>query len=420
MNDKPLPGASSTLQGRRRSQEGLDARVTFIPRGNALLAAALAVITLAGGVWGVFGSIPSKAYGQGIIVRQNQHLSPVTALMGGRVSAMQVSRGDVVEEGEVVATVTPPVLVKELELARDRLETMVADLDAFAERQQTEMTARERATERELESLAAALTATRSKAEALGALLRDEEGLLREGLVRRPVFIEYRTDFHDAQSEIEDLKARIERAKADLVAYTAEARERFDERRLEVEDQKRTVGDLEARLTVTTTLQAPISGIVEAIEVGIGDVVEAQDIVLIIATGDPGYEVLTFLHPDEARRVTVGMPVHVVPITVKKAEFGTMRGRVVSVSEEPASPAEIQMLLRNAKLTETFSTLGSPYLCWVALVRDADARSGFVWWSGAGPPFAIEIGTLAAAEIIVREQAPIAWVVPAVLEALDL
>ena len=122
-----------------------------------------------------------------------------------------------------------------------------------------------------------------------------------------------------------------------------------------------------------------------------------------------------------AKRIAPGMDVHVRPASVKKEEHGSMRGRVLSISELGISKAELNAILRNPQLTDVPDGR-RPRRCWPRS-RCSSTRqtpSGFAWWGGRGPPYSVTRGTRVAVDVIVERQAPIALVIPAMRHLLGL
>ena len=177
---------------------------------------------------------------------------------------------------------------------------------------------------------------------------------------------------------------------------------------------------LEAMLTADKTIRAPVAGRVAEILVAVGENVGATDVVMTLTHGSEGIEAIAFLRPDQARRVEIGMPAHVVPSSVKKAEFSAIRGTVISVSRAPISKAYANSFLRNEELAERMTSGGERYLARIKLAEDTKSASGFRWWSGTGPQFPIKIGTLASVEIVLNKRAPVTLVVPALRDLLGL
>ena len=107
-----------------------------------------------------------------------------------------------------------------------------------------------------------------------------------------------------------------------------------------------------------------------------------------------------------AKRIVPGMDIHIRPVSVKKEEHGSMRGRVLSISELSISKAELDAILRNSELTNNLMGDTAPLLAKIEVFLDKGTPSGFAWWGGQGPPFAVTRGTRVAVDVIVDTRRP--------------
>ena len=112
------------------------------------------------------------------------------------------------------------------------------------------------------------------------------------------------------------------------------------------------------------------------------------------------------------KSVRPGMEVRLEPSTVKREEFGTLVGTIMSISEFPITPQGMLAELRNDSLVTRFSRDGAPYAALVRLERDESTTTGYHWAVGRGPQMRLTSGTLARAEITTRHQRPLDLVVP--------
>jgi HlyD family secretion protein len=97
---------------------------------------------------------------------------------------------------------------------------------------------------------------------------------------------------------------------------------------------------------------------------------------------------------------------------VRKEEWGTMLGEIVSISDFPATAEGMRAILQNPELVREFTSGGPPYAARVRLLSSARSPRRYRWSSGEGPPILITAGTLAAASVTVKEERPIAFVIP--------
>ena len=105
---------------RLSSPEQLDQLVQVTnPRGWLALGALGAILLTALG-WGIWGSIPAEADGEGILIRQGGVSDLVTAA-NGQVEEILVKVGDVIAKGQPVARIRQDVIVRQIRDNQARL-----------------------------------------------------------------------------------------------------------------------------------------------------------------------------------------------------------------------------------------------------------------------------------------------------------
>ena len=96
--------------------------------------------------------------------------------------------------------------------------------------------------------------------------------------------------------------------------------------------------------------------------------------VIAIESEGTRLEALVYIPAESGKNVKPGMEVRVEPSTVKREEFGTMVGTVVTVSEFPITPQGMAAVLHNDNLVTRFSHDGPSYAATVSLEQDPSNR----------------------------------------------
>ena len=94
------------------------------------------------------------------------------------------------------------------------------------------------------------------------------------------------------------------------------------------------------------------------------------------------FQVMALLRGKTRKRAAPGMEAHIVPDSIKKEEYGSMRGRVIAVSDEDVSVEHVEQIVHNDLLTKNLFGGEPALLAYVELVPTKDNPSGFEWWSG--------------------------------------
>ncbi len=162
---------------------------------------------------------------------------------------------------------------------------------------------------------------------------------------------------------------------------------------------------------------SPYSGRIVELLIDVGSPIEKNAPLMSLEGLNPAGRVdlvaVIYMAPAEGKKIRPGMEVQVSPSTVRREEYGFMRGQVASVGQFPATPQGMLRVLGNSELVKTLSAVGAPIEVRVTLSADAANTSGYAWSSPAGPPLQVDSGTLCAAWITLEQRRPISLMIPA-------
>ena len=401
------------------SPEQLDrALAVTSSRGWLALTAVLTIFVAVVG-WSFLGRVPTYVQGNALLLNRGGQLVDAVSIGQVRLDTLEVAVGDEVAEGQVVAVGSNIELAERLANARAQAAELERALEeerqAVAEEGDSALAnaARERQRLDEIEA------AARASVETAEAILGDNLELYGEGVVPRPAVERSQQDLNLARREL--LAVLRER---DVLEASEERRENTDAARLREAEARllaaqRQVGELEV-MTRAGRIGAPVSGRVIEIKAATGTLLGPGQSVLSIRTGSDELEALIYIPPTGGPQVEAGMEVLVSPITIRREEFGSIRGVVESLSPFPVSFEGIVAELQNRDLASTFSEQGPPYSGRVTLLRDPETASGFAWTSPRASEETLTSGTLATVEIRTQQQRPITMVIPAIREFLGV
>jgi HlyD family secretion protein len=396
---------------RLSSPDQLDRLVTVTsPIGWAALAA-LGLLLAAIVGWGVLGHIPTRLEGAGILVSRGGQVYDAMAPAGGTL-AQVAPIGTHVDKGDVVATLDDTEGGQDLQHARSVLAEQEELLAQLIRRLDDEIAARIKVDAQQRENLRAIIESAKQRQEFYAESLRTELPVVATGFITKR-FVQ------DTRQQLDMAEQEGRRARNDLLRLDAEELDQKGRRDTDVWRQqqavnaaRRTVEELSIRVARGTRIVSPIAGHVTEVKASVGTVVPVGKPILSIEIAGEGLELVMYVPPEHGKEITAGMEVRIEPATVKKEEFGTLIGRVLTVSEFPISADGMMATLQNSQLVTRFSAHGAPYAARVSLAADPNSRSGYAWTSAKGPSVVLSSGTTATAEVTVREQAPIALVLP--------
>ncbi|MEM9456208.1 MAG: NHLP bacteriocin system secretion protein [Myxococcota bacterium] len=405
------------------SPEQLDRLLTLVRPKEWLAGLVFAMLTAAVVVWSIYGSLPTNIAAEGIIIRQGG-MQDIVALATGQVTVVHPGIGDFVQEGDAVAEIAQTELITEIDNKQAQLselrirhqELLTFGTENIAKRAKQARIARS--------NLRRDIDAARRRLDWLRDKLASQRALLEQGIITEEEVQQTRFEITDKEADIRDWRAQL--------SETSVSREETEESRLaeiqasemRIREAERSLRVLQERFGQNSTIVSPHVGRVVEQRVNPGDLVAPGSPVLSIdpttVDTDPSeLEVLLYVRAAEGKKVQPGMRVRISPSTAKREEFGFIEGQVASVSQFPVSRRGMLRVLGNEELVEQFLAAGPALSVVATLSRDPDTTSGFRWSSGEGPDELLTSGTPCTATIIVREQAPITLVLPALERAFE-
>lgn len=129
---------------------------------------------------------------------------------------------------------------------------------------------------------------------------------------------------------------------------------------------------------------------------------------------------LLYINPKDGKKIKPGMFVEISPSTVKREEYGFLKGIVYSVSELPITEEEMMKVLNNPVLVKTLSGDMSPIEVRINLLKDKHSKSGYLWSSSGSLDVTLESGTLCTVGVIIESKHPINFVIPSIRAKIGL
>jgi HlyD family secretion protein len=353
---------------RLSSPEQLDMMTTVTTPYGWLSLATFGIIIAVAIIWGFLGSIPVKVKGQGMLMRQGG-ISRVVSLGPGQLSEIFVSINDSVNRGQVVARMSDPIKLAELQNMRARLE--------------------------ELESQNGEIVKNlKNRTRFLKKRLADQEELLKKGLI---------------------IPAKVETTRGEL----NDAALTMSKSVYETNALKREVEIKEEKLNIDSRVVSAVSGRVIEIKVSVGSVIGGGTTIINLENTEKKLEAIIYVPISEGKKVKAGMEIDVTPSTVKKEESGSLLGLVTSVSEYPVTYEGMMSILDNEQLARLLSR-DTPYAVQVDFIPDIRKEGEYRWSTGKVSSVAIKSGTLCLGEIIVEQKRPISFIMPYITSRLGL
>ncbi len=404
-----------------RSSDQFDQRIRVIPPATRVLAASTAVVCIAALVWAVFGSVPTRVTGHGVVLSAKEGNFSVAAIASGPVVEVLVKPGARVLAGQPIAIIEQKLLLTRIENALAEVDRLEANLALLRTAHAAQIASSDEAAKRQLAAIDEQVAANEVRRDRLRELVANYASLRNRGMISQSEFIARQEQYDLTALELANANAR--KVEVELAASTKRDNLADVERQkqAEIDLKKSDVDRLRVEMEVGSSVRSPISGILREVRLGRGDVAGAGSVVATVGPDQQSYfQVMALLRGKTRKRAAPGMEAAIVPDTIKKEEYGSMKGVVTAVSDEDVSIEHVNQIVHNDQLTKSLFGGEPALLAYVELVPSKDNPSGFEWWSGKGPPYKITAGSVATVDIIVERVRPITLVIPALRKLLSL
>jgi HlyD family secretion protein len=450
--------------------EQLDHLLQVVNRKSWIPLVTMSVLFLLIVVWSISGEIPITVDGMGLLVHPRQIVS-LQLPASGQLVALNIKVGDFVQKGQVLGKINQPALEQTLQQERVRLaearerDAKIAPLRERRTALEKQANERERSViEQRIESVQRSAELQKSKngtyfdrkRESLEQLRSIKLGLdqnlkarydgyqtLRnEGIVSNDAMLAVRQEYLSNQAQIADIESQIrdmelQQLRADdgyqeqttlianlrtqLTQLEAKGKE-IDQQQaettsaseLQIQEIERTIARYEEDLRTKSQIVSEYTGRIFEVTASVGQIVNSGQRLGTIETEDPNGKLLAvaYFQVSDGKKIEPGMEVRVTPATVERERYGSIVGKVVSVSPFPVTTEAVTNVVGNAEVAQILSGGGSKIELFAELGPDPSTTTGYHWTSGKGPDIKITAGTTGAIRATVEHRRPIALVIP--------
>jgi HlyD family secretion protein len=396
--------------------ERLDTAVQVVSPATSLVVLAAAATIGTAMAWACIGRVPSRVYGEGLLLRQGS-IVDVTSMADGQVKHLVVSVGDEVKENDVIAYVDQPELTKQESLLQTKLAELSNKSAQLAELDEQGRSLKSAVLHQQRVSVSYALTETKKQLAFYQQKLKSDAKLLEMGLATPATVAETRQRVLDLQDAINGRRAEAHNIAFNVLEATRTLEERKYDLEMQVGETKRELEETQKRIDTQSVVVAKSAGRVIEVKVNDGDAVtRGRAIATLEATAAdlPDLVADIYVPAEDGKRVKPGMAIKLAPSVVKPEEDGYLIGVIDSVSPFPISEQSMLRSVRNENFVTALLHAGPVYEAHVHVTSDPSTPSGLRWSNGHGPSLKIVSGTPVHGLITVRTRRPIELVLPAV------
>ncbi|HSS47566.1 MAG TPA: hypothetical protein VLX28_01345, partial [Thermoanaerobaculia bacterium] len=222
---------------RLSSPEQLDQLVQVTDPRGWLSLTGLGALLLAALVWGIWGTIPTQAHGEGILLRQGG-VSDLVSPANGQVAEVLVSVGDVIAKGQPVARIRQDSLIRQIrdnKAKQAALQSEYLTLQRSAE-EQKRLRSRDLALQRA--NLERSIDALQKDVALLQERVAAGKSLLDDGLITKQTYITTQQDLNTKRDQLAQQRLDL----SGLELKRLEADQQLDQ---QLETRQATLRDLD-------------------------------------------------------------------------------------------------------------------------------------------------------------------------------
>jgi HlyD family secretion protein len=407
---------------RLTSPEQLDKLLKITSSKTWVMIYAIFLFILITLIWSIFGRIPYKVNGSGILMRSGGIVN-ISHISAGRITEIKVAAGDTVQKGDVIARISQPDLVNQLNEYLQKLNEMENDKTRSTTYSQMDNSLQLSYLSQEERNVDAIIKSDTEQLAFLESKLKTLRDLEKEGGVSKQVVEDVESKYTALKQKISDTKNSI----GQIQYKKSQTRQETEKEQLSMDrnvvELKRKISTLEDTINYNSNVISPYSGRVVEVMMNEESLFNPGMTIISIEPSGIGLknlEAVVFVPFQEGKRIKVGMDVQVCPSIVKKEEYGFIYGRVTYVSNYPATIDGMMRVIGNDNIVKSMSNIGPSIEIHVDLIPSSKTESGFKWSSPKGPQLKLQTGTLCAGSIVVEEQPPIKLVIPTIRAFLGL
>jgi HlyD family secretion protein len=326
-----------------------------------------------------------------------------------------VKPGDEINEGDIVALLQQPALEQSLQQAKENYDEINRINSDALKANQKQFVAQLASINRQKELLTEGKELSgnvnrslEKRNEVLLQLAKDNLVNSEMLLQSESSLVESKTKMASYDAQIQELELSIEQAKQKNIQTEFTLKNQIDESR-------RAVEKLELQLENNRHIRSKSGGKVMQLMVSAGTAVAFGTPVLSVAADQSTQSMknLCYFSVKDGKKIKPNMTIQVTPSTVKRERYGSIVGKVVSVSSFPVSREAAMNIVGSKELAFALTGQGAMIEVKTELkpALSSESESGYEWTS-KNPPVAVSQGTTTVNRVRVDDRAPITYVLP--------
>lgn len=370
-------------------------------------------------IWGIYGDIPTKVEGTGIIVNKGG-IYTIHSNISGEISKLFVKKNDIVQKGQLILKVKNQNLLNKVELSQKQFEYLNKEYQEKIKDAKISFKRNLKVLKNQKKEFSYTVSLLEKNIKNLISKQNILKKLYKEGLARKELLISNDEKLNKIKINLFVAKNKYNSIDNQIKILKDDFKVKNDDIKTKIYLLKKNLKDLKSKEKILTSIYSSYAGKVIELDVKKGELLFNNKKLLTIDSikhEDVLYAVV-FVPAVKGKQIEIGMDANIAPSYVKREEFGYIKGKVVYVSEFPMSFAGMKNIIDNNDLINSFIKDGPPLAVYVKLEKDNTTISGLRWSSIKGPPIKITGGTICKGRTVVRHQAPMSLVIPEIKKIL--
>jgi len=398
----------------------LETAVRVISPSGWLALFCLGLLTAAMMAWVIFGGIAYTVNGQGMLLREGQ-VYDILSIGAGQLTKIFVREGDTVKKGQLIAKISQPEILKQIDAKKERLAELAANSEELSTVDQESYQLKRTFLQNRTKILHEMVRKKSQQLDFYQQKIVSQNTLLKKGLITVTALVNTKHEALTLQEELKNNRNELKNISAELKGLQKVLKEQDFSVHQELSETQRQIEQLQKHLEIQSMVKATQAGRVIEVRLDAGDyVVAGQPLAALesLKNEPQNLELSVYLSMYEGKRVKPGMPIRIVPSVIKIEEDGFILGQVDYVSTFPISQQAVVRVIRNQHLANMLTLNGPVYEARGTLKLDPRTRSGFAWSTGKGPDLYIHSGTFCNVMITVKKLRPIELLLPSIRRLL--
>ncbi|MGH1518486.1 NHLP bacteriocin system secretion protein [Chryseobacterium sp. JK1] len=372
--------------------------------------------------WAILGTVKTKLDAVGVVLGGEVH--EVVATSQGQLIKLNVSLGDQVKEGDIIATIQQPELYQQIEDAKAVLSDRKFEMGKLMAYGSQGSQLEGKLISQNRVSIQGEIEAEKKKMAFLYNQLESENNLLNKGLIVKSQVAGTKQQIDASKNIIERLKGQLAEASSQQHNLGFDLQQKITLQNQRISEAERNLQFLSEKYEIQNKIKSPYDGEVVEVLTDAGGVVVAGT--PLFKLKDKGAQKLTslkgvlYIPSQDGKKIKKGMEAFVVPSTVQPQEYGFIEGQVTYVSDFPITQQGMLTSVKNDQLAKGLLASGPLFEVHVEFKKDAHSYSGYKWTSAKGPNISIKEGTSCNGKITIKQEPPATIVVPAFKKFFDL